>query len=135
MRGAPIAALLVGLGAIALGSCGGAASETTAPAPAQRQVMGSIAAFFGGDPERTCAVLSNSALRRLGGEGRCRTAAEGREAVSYRLDSVRVDGGSAVAVVHSGGRVIQFTLTRESGAWRVSEPLPALPGVPSSIPR
>jgi hypothetical protein len=138
MRGARIAALLAAVvAATAAGSCGGAASNPTAPAPgsAGHQVMGSIAAFFGADAGRMCAGLSGSALQRLGGEAHCREAARGREAVAYRVDSVRVDGDSAVAVVRSAGRVIQFTLSEEKGAWRVSEPLPALPGIPSSVPR
>jgi hypothetical protein len=136
-RGRNVALLAVALGTIVIGSCGGSTSGSTAPAPgtAERQVMGSIAAFFGADAGRTCAALSGSALQRLGGAASCRKAARGREAVAYRVDSVRVDGGSAVAVVRSAGRVIQFTLSDENGAWRVSEPLPALPGIPSSVPR
>ena len=137
MRRASITALLFAvLAASSLMGCG-SESESTAPAPgsAQRQAMETIAAFFGADPVKTCGSLSMAALDRLGGAERCRKAARGRKAIHYEVDSVRVDGDSAVAVVRSAGRVIQFTLIDENGAWRVTEPLPALPGIPSSVPR
>jgi hypothetical protein len=137
MREVPIVALLAAaLAAATLASCGGE-TESTSPQQrsTQRQIEASIGAFLGGDAERTCVSLGRAALSRVGGAARCREKAAGRKAIAYRIDSVRVDGGSAVAVVRSAGRVIQFTLSRDNGAWLVTEPPPALPGVPSSVPR
>src|SRR5512133_4041994 len=133
LRAAPFPIIAASF-AIVLTSCGGSGGSPSPSGPtAAAAVHLSIAAFFGSDPRAACDSLSTDALGKLGGRQRCLHAARGRGATGYVVDSVRFANGAAVAVVRSAGKVIQFTLVDENGHWKVSQPLPGLPGVPSSV--
>ena len=111
------------------GSCGGGTGSSSKPSAtrtlsAQDKVEQSIADFYSGAPKAVCGSLSSSALKRLGGRSRCPSAVPERKPERYNLDSVRISSGSAIAVVRSGGKVIQFTLVDQDGDWKVSQPLP-----------
>jgi hypothetical protein len=128
--------LAAAVAAVMAASCGGEGGTTAARnLVGQREVERSIAAFYGAEPKAACDSLSSAALRQLGGRDQCLRAAQGRGAAHYEVDSVRFAHRTAIAVVRSGGRVIQFTLLQERGAWRVRRPLPALPGNPATVPR
>jgi hypothetical protein len=115
-----------------LASCGGSDTGTESHAtrtPSDKdKVEQSIADFYGAEPKVICGSLSPSALQSLGGRPRCLSAARGRNATPYNLDSVRFASGKAIAVVRSEGKVLQFTLVDENGAWQVGEPLPDFSG-------
>jgi hypothetical protein len=116
----------------ALVSCGdsdiGKESHATRTLSDKDKVEQSIADFYGAEPKAICGSLSPSALQSLGGSQRCLSAARGRKATPFNLDSVRFASGKAIAVVRSEGKVLQFTLVDENGAWKVGEPLPDFSG-------
>jgi hypothetical protein len=120
------------IAAAVLASCGGSdtgkESRATRTPSDKDKVEQSIADFYGAEPKAICGSLSPSALQRLGGRQRCLSAARGRKATHYNLDSVRFASGKAIAVVQSEGKVLQFTLVDENGGWKVGEPLPDFSG-------
>jgi hypothetical protein len=71
-------------------------------------------------PATLCDHLSQGMLQAIGGHGAC-VAASPERGPSATVESVRVDGTTASAVVHSDRGTERVSLVLEDGDWKVDD--------------
>ena len=115
-------AAILAVAALALGACGG--SDPESDEDQVRGAIGDYASAVGGDePERVCDLLVTPGgkrpperCRERVGDGRLQA---GQALGRVRVGTVRVRGGSAVAVLAGGEQV---RLRRVDDGWRIVAP-------------
>lgn len=138
---------LLGLACFGLVACGddeepttgATATETTAPETTtettttseefsdEEQIAAAVTVFYGDDLEASCGILSEKALRQVGGIDACLGNAAVPEGTKVEVTDIRIEGDRALAVANTKtGYRVDFELVNEDGTWRIERPLPTI---------
>ena len=131
------AALAVGAVVIALAGCGGSSSTSSNTDDVQAVTENFVKAFGDGDGNTACTLMTPAAqaafVKKVGGPLGVKdcpgavAAAHGEAKAELNLDfsnatvqSVKVSGSTASAVVSAGGRSLNAQLSKAGSSWQLT---------------
>ena len=127
----PLSFVLIAILSLALLACGGededsSADPETPEFTTEQQIQAAIEVWYGKDKQAGCGILSEGALKSIGGIEKCLDNAADPAGTKVKVSQIEVQGETATAQAEAGGVLVPFELVLEDGQWLVESPTPTI---------